>query len=58
MPAMDRPTKRAEEVFRNIMGQSPNEPKKFSVRKPKDTYEKQGHMIQGNVDIQRNVYEK
>jgi hypothetical protein len=64
MPAMLRPSVKAERVFREIMGEQTNMSRKYSVRPKKDTsvkqpdYERQGHMIQGNVDIQRNVYEK
>jgi len=59
MPAMLRPSIKAERVFQEIMGEQTNMSRKYSVRpKKQPDYEKQGHMIQGNVDIQRNVYEK
>lgn len=59
MPAMSRPSPKSEQVFQEIMGEQTNMSRKYNVRPRKQVdYEKQGHMIQGNVDIQRNVYEK
>lgn len=60
---MHRVSDKAQKIHEELMGKAPNETRRFNVRKVKDTsvkdtYEKQGHMIQGNVDIQRNVYEK
>lgn len=61
---MLRPSPKSEQVFQEIMGEQTNMSRKYNVR-PRNprvggqaNYEKQGHMIQGNVDIQRNVYEK
>jgi riboflavin synthase alpha subunit len=61
---MLRPSPKSEQVFQEIMGEQTNMSRKYNVRPRKQVdYEKQGrerqgHMIQGNVDIQRNVYEK
>lgn len=58
MPSMYRSSKKADEIFHKIMGTVPSEGRRYSIRKDKSLYEKQGHAIQGNVDVQRNVYEK
>ena len=58
MPSMYRPSKKADEIFHKIMGTVPNEGRRYSIRKDKAVFEKQGHAIVVNIDIQRKVYEK